>query len=73
MWVVYTLKSASTSKTYTGCTVDAERRLRQHNGEIKGGAKSTRAGRPWCLAKTYGPFESRSDAQKAEYKVKKGL
>jgi predicted GIY-YIG superfamily endonuclease len=32
-------------KTYVGYTTDLKRRLRQHNGEITGGAKSTRGGR----------------------------
>ena len=27
--------------TYVGATIDLEKRLRQHNGEIKGGAKAT--------------------------------
>lgn len=32
-------------------TSDFERRLRQHNGDLVGGAKATRPGRPWeCLA-----------------------
>lgn len=29
-------------RTYNGYTVNVSRRLRQHNGEIKGGAKATR-------------------------------
>jgi predicted GIY-YIG superfamily endonuclease len=33
------------SKTYIGATVNPDRRLRQHNSEIKGGAKYTRGGK----------------------------
>jgi predicted GIY-YIG superfamily endonuclease len=37
---VYLLQS-TTGNTYVGATVDLERRLRQHNKEIKGGAHAT--------------------------------
>lgn len=37
---VYLLECTDKS-TYVGATVDLEHRLRQHNGEIKGGAKAT--------------------------------
>jgi structure-specific endonuclease subunit SLX1 len=37
---VYLLVSTSGS-TYVGATIDLERRLRQHNKEIKGGASAT--------------------------------
>jgi len=40
-WVVYLLKCANNS-LYCGITNDMARRLRQHNGEIQGGAKYTR-------------------------------
>ena len=42
MSFVYLLVSSDNS-TYVGATVDLNRRLRQHNKEIKGGAISTRA------------------------------
>ena len=69
-WVTYVLVS-DYQTTYVGITTDMERRLRQHNGEIPGGAKSTRAHRPWTVGKTYGPFEDRGSASRAEHSIKK--
>ena len=43
---VYLLESVDKKKTYIGATVDLEHRLKQHNGELAGGAKATR-GRRW--------------------------
>jgi len=40
---VYILEHATTKATYVGATVDLDRRLRQHNKEIKGGAHATGA------------------------------
>lgn len=71
MWFIYILVSDVTTHTYVGCTVDVHRRLRQHNGEIKGGAKRTRCGRPWSVSRIYGPYPTRSDAQKVECAIKK--
>jgi putative endonuclease len=48
MWVVYVIQSAR-GILYTGITKDIIRRVRQHNGDLAGGAKATRAGRPWTL------------------------
>ena len=39
-YFVYLLESTN-HLTYVGATVDLNKRLRQHNGEIKGGAKAT--------------------------------
>jgi predicted GIY-YIG superfamily endonuclease len=46
---VYVLKNQR-KRTYVGYTMDLKKRLRQHNGEIKGGAKSTRGRGPWKFA-----------------------
>lgn len=40
-YYVYFLKNTSNNRTYLGITNNLERRLRQHNCEIKGGAKYT--------------------------------
>ncbi len=40
MWHCYLLVS-SKGQTYIGATVDPDRRLRQHNKEISGGARAT--------------------------------
>ena len=37
----YLLYTNNTLKTYVGATTDPDRRLRQHNKEISGGAKAT--------------------------------
>lgn len=46
-WYCYIIKSTTSNKTYNGSTNDPIRRLRQHNGEICGGAYRTKTGRPW--------------------------
>jgi predicted GIY-YIG superfamily endonuclease len=56
---------------YVGSTTDYRRRLRQHNGEVKGGGKYTAQHRPWLPAALYGPYDSRSEALKAELMLKR--
>jgi len=56
---------------YTGVTTDLERRVKEHNGEIKRkGAKCTQARRPVELVYSEG-FQNRSVAQKREAAIKK--
>lgn len=47
-WRVYVLRCADGS-FYTGITTDLVRRLREHNGELTGGARYTRGRRPVAL------------------------
>ena len=60
-YVCYMLVSTTSRKTYVGCTNNVKKRLRQHNGEIKGGARYTQQGRPWeikFLVCGFGPSRS---------------
>ena len=69
-WYVYILRCADNS-LYTGVTTDPTRRLREHNGEIKGkGAKYTRTRRPVALA-TAIPLPSKVAVYQAEYAIKR--
>ena len=70
-WFVYVLVSRATARTYVGIALDLERRLAQHNGEVRGGARSTRAGRPWVLGASFGPYGSRGEAQSVEARLKR--
>jgi structure-specific endonuclease subunit SLX1 len=53
--------------TYVGKTVNPAHRLRQHNGEIAGGAKRTRYGRPWRFACIVSGFKTPTDALRFEW------
>ncbi len=55
---------------YTGVTRDLARRIRQHNGELVGGANYTRARRP-VTAVWKEEWENRSAAQVREAEVKR--
>jgi len=70
-WFVYVLVSADSSRTYVGSCVNVDRGLEEHNGSRPGGAKATRVGRPWKLARVHGPLGSRGEAQRVEAKLKK--
>lgn len=69
IWFVYILYSESSNCYYVGVSTDPQRRLNEHNTSPKG-AKRTKAGRPWTLAYTEGPF-TRSDVMKREWGLKK--
>lgn len=70
-WFVYVLLSSAGDRTYVGIALEVERRLAQHNGQARGGARSTRAGRPWRVGVVYGPFVGKGAALRAERAVKR--
>ena len=54
---------------YTGKTTDPDKRLKQHNGLIKNGAKYTRSRRPVKI-RYIEQFETSGEALKKEYILK---
>ena len=69
-WYVYVLSSARIRRSYVGVTTDPDRRLGQHNGR-PGGARATRAGRPWERVALHGPFATRGEALRLERPIKR--
>lgn len=67
-WSVYILRCADNS-LYTGVTTDVQRRLDEHNGLIKNGAKYTRNRQPVSLVYQENA-DSRSLACKRESAIK---
>ncbi|MBM9520696.1 GIY-YIG nuclease family protein [Desulforhopalus vacuolatus] len=67
-WHVYILRCADET-FYTGITTDPARRLHEHNGERRGGARYTRTRRPvemiWCEM-----AEDRAAASRREWEIK---
>ncbi|CAC9993991.1 hypothetical protein [uncultured Gammaproteobacteria bacterium] len=68
LWFVYLLRCINNS-LYCGVSNDLDKRLRQHNGEIAGGAKYTRANGP-CVLAYQEQVKDRSTALKRECEIK---
>jgi|SaaInlStandDraft_4_1057021.scaffolds.fasta_scaffold13712_4 putative endonuclease len=68
-WFCYILKCDSKNVTYVGITTNILNRLKQHNGELSGGAKFTR-GNKWTLYGVISNLENRSISSSIEYKIK---
>lgn len=66
---VYIVKCSDNSY-YTGIATNLEKRIKEHNGLLKGGAKYTRGKGPVVL-KHFEKFETRSQALKREAEIKK--
>lgn len=67
----YILVSSTGKSRYVGMTCDLRRRLRQHNKEIKGGARATSRGGPWRYAAVISGFVDHHEALTAEWRLKR--
>lgn len=67
-YFVYIVKCSDNS-LYTGIATNLEKRIKEHNGLLKGGAIYTRNKRPVKL-KYWEEFKTRSEALKREYEIK---
>jgi len=69
VWFVYMVRCADGS-LYTGITTDLDRRMDEHNGIRRGGARYTRNRRPVELV-WHEPSNNRSTASQREYEIKR--
>lgn len=68
-WYVYIIENRL-GQLYTGVTVDPRRRLRQHTGAIKGGARALKGKGPLYFRKVV-QVNDKSTALKLEYAIKR--
>lgn len=72
-WYCYILRNKDVTYknlTYNGSTNDPYRRLRQHNGEISGGAKATHGKGEWEIYVLLTGFKTHVNALSCEWKIK---
>ena len=70
MYSVYIIKSDN--KSYVGMTNNFFRRIRQHNKEIKGGARYTSKSENWLPICIIDGFKDKSSACQCEWRLKRG-
>ncbi len=71
MWYIYLLYNTKIKRTYIGATKNVAKRLRQHRGEIVGGAKATSKERAsWMLIGYVSGFEDKKAAYRWEKIIK---
>jgi predicted GIY-YIG superfamily endonuclease len=72
-WFCYILRcldNGHTNLTYNGSTNDLSRRIRQHNGEISGGAKATK-GKQWEFYAIMTGFVNHANTLSCEWRIKR--
>ena len=68
-WVCYIIENSG--YTYVGVSNNAEKRLRAHNGEIRGGAKyTTSKGKGWKHICTISGFPTKIESMQFEWALK---
>ena len=70
-FLCYMVESPSAGRTYVGITNNLPRRLRQHRGELAGGAKATtRCAADWRVGLTVAGFQTHRQALQFEWAFK---
>ena len=60
-------ENGTIKRTYIGITNNLERRLKQHNGILKGGAKSTKCSKAWFYHTVVSNFKDKGEALSFEW------
>ena len=69
-YLCYMVESPSAGRTYVGITNNLPRRLRQHRGELVGGAKATARAADWRVGLTVAGFQTHRQALQFEWAFK---
>lgn len=69
-YIICSTNANFSNSTYNGSTNNLIRRLRQHNGELVGGAKATRGKGPWIYIAIWDGFSSHREALSCEWRIK---
>ena len=69
-YILYSTNPFYCEQTYNGSTNNLKRRLRQHNGEIVGGAKATSGKGQWDYMLIMEGFEDHNEALSCEWRIK---
>ena len=71
IYYIYVLENRDSNKSYVGCTNNLDRRLKQHNKILSGGAKyTTSLNGGWNFIFYISGFPDKYDALSAEWKMK---
>jgi predicted GIY-YIG superfamily endonuclease len=69
-YILRSLNPSFSNSTYNGSTNNLVRRLRQHNGEIVGGAKATKGKGPWIYITIWEGFKTHKESLSCEWRIK---
>lgn len=69
-YIIKSINPLFANSTYNGYTNNLKKRLREHNGDIKGGARATRGKGPWVYIVIWTGYQTRNEALSCEWRIK---
>ncbi len=69
-YIIRSINQDFINSTYNGSTNNLIRRLKQHNGELVGGAKATKGKGPWVYIAIWEGFQTHNEALSCEWRIK---